>query len=282
MSQKILVLGANGTVGKHLVAELLACGEQVKAASRNATPMEGAEAVAFDFTTAAGAIEPLLDGVDRLFLMLPTGYVNSYELLAPVAQAAIDRGIKVVFQSVLGVDADDSIPYRKVELMLINSGVASVVLRPNWFMDNFVNFWLPGIQHDVIAVPAAEGQSSFIDSRDIAASAAAALTSSAFDNQQFNLTGPQAMGYADAAELIGKAIGRPLAYQPLSDDDFIAMLTQAGVPADYAGFLASIFAPVRMGWTAAVSDAVEQLTGSAPRTLEAWIAEHQAVLASQG
>ena len=35
------------------------------------------------------------------------------------------------------------------------------------------------------------------------------------------------------------------------------MLTGAGVPADYAEFLGSIFYPVREGWTAAVTEDVQ-------------------------
>jgi hypothetical protein len=54
------------------------------------------------------------------------------------------------------------------------------------------------------------------------------------------------------------------------------MLTGAGVPADYARFLASIFAPVREGWTATVTDAVHTLTGRTPRSLEQYAKDHAA------
>jgi len=78
--------------------------------------------------------------VDRAYVMLPTGYVNVKELLLPVIQAAAERRVKVVFQSVFGVDADDSIPYRQVEIALEKSGTPYVILRPNWFSDNFHTF----------------------------------------------------------------------------------------------------------------------------------------------
>ena len=275
--KKILVLGANGNVGRALVEQLVAQGESVRAASRNGQAPAGAEGVVFDHTdpsTHAAA----LDGVDRAFLMLPTGHVNVAEVLLPLVRALADRRIKVVFQSVLGVDADDQIPYRQVELALIASGTPHVILRPNWFADNFHTFWLSGVQQGVIAVPAGEGRSSFIDTRDIAASAAAALTNPAFEGQAFNLTGPQALGYADAAALISEALGRPVRYAAVSDDDFVQGLVGAGVPAVYAGFLASIFYPVREGWTAGVSDAVQTLTGRAPRSLAQYVADHVADL----
>ncbi|MDQ0346375.1 NAD(P)H-binding protein [Ancylobacter vacuolatus] len=277
MANKILVLGASGHVGQPLVKALLARGENVKAASRGGQPIEGAEGVAFDF--AAPDFATAFDGVDRVFVMLPGGYVNSRELLIPVIEAAAARKVKVVLQTALGVDADDSIPYRQVELALIASGTPYVILRPNWFIDNFLNFWKPGIDHaGVIAVPAGEGKSAFIDARDIAASAAAALTTNAFDGQAFNLSGPAALSYAEAAALLAPIMGKPVAYTPVDDDTFVGILTGVGIGAEYARFLATIFYPVREGWTAGVTDAVQTLTGHAPRSVGEWAQDHAAAL----
>ncbi|WP_112661962.1 SDR family oxidoreductase [Microvirga flavescens] len=277
MVGKILVLGATGNVGKPLVKALLAKGEAVKAASRSGKPVEGAEGVAFDYndpSTFARAFE----GVDRAYVMLPTGYVNAKEMLLPVIEAAAARKVKVVFQSVFGVEADDSIPYRQVEIALEKSGTPYVILRPNWFADNFHIFWKAGIDHGQIAVPAANGKSSFIDVRDIAESAAAALTTNRFDGKAFSLTGPEALGYADAAALLSKVLGKPVAYTAVDDETFIGILKGAGVPDDYARFLATIFHPVREGWTAKVTDAVETLTSHKPRSLETYVRDNAAVL----
>ncbi|EKO3500919.1 SDR family oxidoreductase [Vibrio fluvialis] len=274
---KVLVLGASGHVGQPLVAELLANGEQVKAASRSGQAFGAAEGVVFDFADPT-TFDAAFDGVDRAYVMLPGGYVESKALLEPVIQAAAERNVKVVFQSVLGVDADDSIPYRQVEIALENSGVPYVILRPNWFADNFHTYWKAGIDQGVIGVPAGEGKSSFIDVRDIASSAAAALTTNRFDNQAFNLTGPEALSYAQAAQKISEALGKPVAYQAMEEGAFCDLLKSVGVPADYAEFLTSIFYPVREGWTAGVSDAVATLTGKAPRSLDEYIADHLAEL----
>ncbi|EPG0606951.1 SDR family oxidoreductase [Vibrio fluvialis] len=274
---KVLVLGASGHVGQPLVAELLAKGEQVKAASRSGQAFGAAEGVVFDFADPT-TFDAAFDGVDRAYVMLPGGYVESKALLEPVIQAAAERNVKVVFQSVLGVDADDSIPYRQVEIALENSGVPYVILRPNWFADNFHTYWKAGIDQGVIGVPAGDGKSSFIDVRDIASSAAAALTTNRFDNQAFNLTGPEALSYAQAAQKISEALGKPVAYQAMEEGAFCDLLKSVGVPADYAEFLTSIFYPVREGWTAGVSDAVAILTGKAPRSLDEYIADHLAEL----
>jgi len=273
MTGKVLVLGATGNVGAPLVSQLVAGGHAVKAASRHATPVAGAEAARFDYANPA-TFDAALDGVSRAYVLAPGGTVDPKPVLMPFLTRAVERRIGVVLQTVLGVDADDSIPYRQIELFLQRAGTPVVILRPNWFADNFHTSLLEGIRHGVIAVPAADGRSSFIDTRDIAASAAAVLTTERFDGQAFNLTGPAALSYSDAAEVLSRVAGRPIVYTPIDDEAFVKMLTGAGVPADYAQLLAVIFAPVREGWMAGVTDAVQTLTGRAPRSVEQYAIDH--------
>lgn len=273
----ILVMGATGTVGQHLVSQLLANDHTVIAATRSGQQLPNnpnLSTVEINLTTPT-SFENALNGVDSVFMMLPSGQIQIEEILLPLVKVAAEKNIKIVMQSVFGVDADDNIPYRKVEIALENSGTPYVILRPNWFADNFHTFWLPGVQSGVIALPAGEGASSFIDARDIAASAAAALTSSEFDNQAFNLTGPAALTYTQAAELISAQLGKPVQYQGVSDEAFIAGLVDAGVPQDYAEFLASIFYPVRENWTSAVTNDVATLTGTAPRSLATYLVDNK-------
>lgn len=281
MAGKVLVLGANGNVGAPLVKALLARGERVKAATRSGKAVGGAEGVRFEYNDKT-TYDAAFEGVDRAYVMLPGGNMAVTGMLDPVIAEAAKRKVKVVLQSVIGVDADDSIPYRQVELALERSGTPYVILRPNWFSDNFHTYWLSGIQHGVISVPAADGKSSFIDVRDIAESAAAALTSTQFDGRAFNLTGPEALSYGDAAAILSKVAGLTIAYKPIDDEAFVGILTGAGVPEDYARFLAAIFHPVREGWTALVSPDVKTLTGKAPRSLAAYAADHAALFRNRG
>ncbi|MCO5065116.1 MAG: SDR family oxidoreductase [Rhizobiaceae bacterium] len=277
MAGKILVIGATGNVGTPLVRALVAKGEKVKAASRSGKDFEGAEGVVFDINDPA-TFGAAFEGVDRLYLLAPTGSTTIKETLLPVLDAAKARGAKVVLQTAWGVDADDSIPYRQVEIALEKSGLPYAILRPNWFSNNFQTFWKAGIDHGTIAVPAGEGKSAFIDVRDIAESAAAALTDNRFNGKAYNLTGPKAYSYAEAAAVLSGAIGKPVSYQAIDDEAFIGILVGAGVPKDYAAFLATIFYPVREGWTAAVTADVEKLTGKPPRDLETYARDNAAAL----
>lgn len=273
MAGKILVLGGTGTVGKPLVAALLAKGAAVKVGSRSGTAEGGAEGVRFDYADPA-TFAAALDGVDRAYVITPAGHTDPLGLMSPILKAARERDVKVVLQTAKGVDADDNIPYRQIELSLIHGGGRYVILRPDWFADNFHSYWREGVRHGVIAVPAADGRSGFIDVRDIADSAAAVLTTDRFDNEAYVLTGPEALTYAEAASVLSQAIGRPVAYQAIDGETFTKNLVGFGVPEAYAGFLAAIFHPVAQGWNAGLSDAVERLTGKPPRSLATYAADH--------
>lgn len=275
MSKEILVIGGTGHVGAALVQDLMARGETVRVGTRRpeAVSAAGAKGVLVDLDRPE-TLGPALEGVNRLFVLAPAGEADHVRLLAPVVDAAAQRGVKVVLQTAIGVESDDNIPFRQVELRLEKSGVPYVILRPNWFSDNFASYWWHDVLAGEIRVPAGEGKSSFIDSRDIAAAAAAALTTNKFDGQAFALTGPEALGYAEAAALISKAAGRTVTYRSVDDAVFIPALVSAGLTQDYAQMLAAIFYPVREGWTAGVTDAVETLTGKKPRSLQAYVQEN--------
>lgn len=279
MANKILVLGASGTVGRPLVRALLAKGEAVKAASRSGAAVEGAKGVRFDFADPA-SFGPALDGVDRVYLIAPTGVTDVPGLLLPVVEAISAHGAKIVLQSAMGADLSDAHPYRVVERAIEASGRPYVLLRPNWFSDNFHSFWKAGVAAGEIALPAGEGRTSFIDVRDIAESAASALTSDRFDGRGFTLTGPEALGYAQAAHVLSEALGRTVGYRAIDDETFVAALVGAGVPEDYAGFLAAIFQPVREGFAAVVTSDVETLSGHAPRSLADYARDNRAALAA--
>jgi uncharacterized protein YbjT (DUF2867 family) len=281
MSGSILVLGATGTVGRLLVPELLARGERVRAASRAGRDVAGAPGVAFDYEDVA-SVDGAFADADRVWALVPAGQLDSPRLLRPVVEAAARRGAKVVMMTAMGADADETTPYRRAERMLEASGAPWAVLRPNWFMDNFGTYWIEGIRRGEIALPAGEGRTSFIDARDIALAAAGALTSAVGDGQAWNLSGPEALTYAEAAAILSEATGRPIAYRATDDASFVAMMTGAGMPADYAGFLAAILGAVRAGHAAEVTDAVERLAGRPPRDLRTFARDHASALGAAG
>ncbi len=274
MSGKILVVGATGNIGAPLVQELVKRGEAVKAGTRTkpAQLPAGTEWARLDLADAS-TFDAALADVNAAYVLAPGGTLDPIATLKPFLEAAVARKVKVVLQTAMGVEADDSIPYRQLELYLAGSGTPWVVIRPNWFVDNLVNYWGGGVVNGVLRIPAGDAASSLIDTRDIAAAAAGALTSDAHNGKAFVLTGPAARTYTEATALLSDALGKTVTYTPVAGETFVTEAVSHGVPKPYAEFLAAIFVPVANGWTAVVTDDVKTLSGKGPRSLEESIAD---------
>jgi uncharacterized protein YbjT (DUF2867 family) len=272
---RILVVGASGTVGSELSRLLAAQGEQVvKATSRQAT---ASDQVQLDLISRAG-LPTAFSGVDRAFFLAPPGHADQEALLAPLIDEAKSRQLrKVVLMTAMGANADENAPMRKAERRLEASGLAYNIIRPNWFMQNFNTFWLHGIQSaGQIFLPVGTAKGSFIDARDIAAVAARLLTSDTYANRDFDLTGPRALDHAEVAAILTQTTGKPIGFTDITPDAMLQGLLGAGLPRDYAEFLVLILGFFKAGYAERTTDAVQQITGQAPRTIEQYAKDYRA------
>ncbi len=278
MNNKILVIGSTGNAGRALVQELVHSGESVRAATRNLSRVDeaaGVEPVRFDYADPNTFLSAL-QGSDRVFMLGPPEPAP-HRVMIPFLEEAARHSSKIVLMTAMGTEWDDTGSLRQVELVLESSGVPFVILRPNWFMDNFHTSWLVPIKEaGVIPLPAGDGRTSLIDARDIAASAAAALGTDRFDGKAYTLTGPESLTYTKAAAVLSGASGREIQFVPVDDESFVRSLVDAGVPGDLAEYLSALFGYVRQGATAEVTSSVEQLTGRPPRTLAQYAQDHAA------
>lgn len=273
MADSILVLGATGTIGQLVVSELVAKGETVKAAALDGQTHPDAEALRFDFRDPA-SIAPLFEGVDRIFVLMPSAPLDVIAALMPVMRHVVDRKIKAVLLSTVAADVSEDNPYRRIEEVLENSGLPFVILRANWFADNFRTVWKDDIRKGELALPTDEGLISFIDGRDVAAAAAVAMTSSDFDGQTLVLTGPAALPFARAAEVMSHVTGRPIVFRPIAVADYEARLAAEGIPEDLIAERVAEFDTIREGKASIVSPAVEKMTGRPPRFFETFVKDH--------
>jgi uncharacterized protein YbjT (DUF2867 family) len=249
---KIFVYGAKGMVGHALVDQLLAAGHEVFAGTRK--PEEGRKQsgltwVAADATKPALGTE-VLEKVDRAFFISPPGFTDQYSILNPWLEKAKSVKLgKFVLMTAMGVEhAPPEAPFRKLELALESSGLTWNILRPNWFMQNFQTFWIGGILKDKkIYFPGGQAKASFIDARDIAASAAALLLKDDQKNKALNITGPRAISHDEVAAILSGVTGAFDFLCDITPEDFKAGLLSGGVPEDYAGFLVYIAGALKEG-----------------------------------
>ncbi len=262
----VLVIGANGNVGSALVPLLEQAGHTVRRGTRHAPEHDTQVHVQVNLLSGEGIAEAL-EGVQAAFLMAPPGHTNQDELLVPVIEAARQHHVeKLVLMSAMGADADESAPLRRVERVLEQAGLRYNIIRPNWFMQNFETFWgQPIREQGQILLPTGNAKGSFIDARDIAAVAAVLLTSSRFDDQAFDLTGSEALDHHEVAAILSDVTGRRIEYVDVPPDALCTPLRQAGLSGDYVEFLLLILSYFKLGYAARITEAVQQITGHAPR-----------------
>lgn len=271
---KTLVIGANGGVGTHLVQLLKERGVSVRKGTSRPTSED--DEVHINLVTGAG-IENAFKGADRAFLLSPPGHTNQDELMQPLIDEARRAGLKkVVLMTAMGANADPAAPLRKAEIYLEQSGLSHNIIRPNWFMQNFNTYWIGSIlsEHKIV-LPAGAAKGSFIDTRDIAAVAASLLLRHDVDNRDFDLTGPIALDHTEVAKLLSKETGRSITYQDTTPEAFRPVLLAAGLPPAYAEMLLTILGFFKAGYAERTTDAVQTLTGKAPRRFEEYAKDHR-------
>lgn len=281
-TNRILVTGATGNVGREVVTCLESMGAPVVAAlSTEATAARmphGVEARILRFgdeSTYAAAFE----GVDRLFLMRPPQIADVRRYLFPVIDFARKAGVEhIVFLSLLGVENKRIVPHYKVEQHLLTAGVPSTFLRPSFYMQNLSSTHREEIlEDDVISVPVGAAKTSFIDVRDIGEVAAHVLTTEGHEGRAYDLTGPEALDYREVAQIFTDVLGRRIAYTNPSPVRFYLKARRQGVQRKFALVMVALYTATRFGSGEKVSDDVEHLLGRPPTSMRRFVEDYAEV-----
>ena len=273
----ILVSNANGKVGQEVAKALLASGQKVRIGARDVEKAKkefpGAEVVALDLTKPA-TLASATQGVDAVFSATPYELLPAGEeaLIAAAKAAAVKRYVKL---SAMGVEANPSSPHMLAEKALAASGLEWTVLRPTFFMQNYATMAAGSVRSGAIYEPAAKGATSFVDTRDIATVAVAALTKPGHEGKVYALTGPTALTRDQVAAALTKAIGKPVAYVEV--DDAALRGAMSGAPPSLVELMSGLFGFVRQGYTSGVTDDIAKVTGRPARDFATFAADHAGV-----
>ena len=257
----VTVVGATGKTGRRVVQEGLARGWRVRAATRRA-PADG-EWAQFEWDDRA-TWAPAFRGSDGAYLLIPFNHPGAPETTPDLIEAAAAAGVGrlVLLSSIDAAHAPEDSPLVVAERALQRLPVASAILRPTWFFDNFSDGSFAGMTRDgELRLPAGDGRIPFIDVRDVAAVAAAALAAGGAEGI-LPLTGPAAIDHGAVAAALAEALGRPVTYEAVGRDEFIDLMTGRRFGADYAEFLADALIDVAEGrLTIPVWDTVARVCG---------------------
>ncbi|MGN9837949.1 NAD(P)H-binding protein [Nonomuraea sp. H19] len=268
----VLVTGATGTVGRALVEQLLAGGQEVRALTRNpakANLPSGVEVVAGDLADTAG-LTRAFEGTTAAHLIGFAG--DDYAPLhnaEEIVRVAEQSGVRKV--TVLRGDLEKGSLEQAVEA----GELEWTHLSPVEFMSNALE-WAPSVREEGLVREAfPDFKSAMVHEADIAAVAAVALTSDGHAGKEYFITGPQALTVPDKVRIIAEVLGREVKYVELSKEERVALWRESGYDDEAIDwFLMMNTNPPAVGYT--VLPTVEEVTGKPPRTFAQWVRDHAA------
>ena len=270
----VLVTGATGKVGRHVVEGLLERGANVRALVRRpdvAGLPDDVEIAPGDLrlpeTVAAAAA-----GADAAYLLWPS---FSADGAAEVVDALAEHVPHVVHLSaaLLQDGRHGPVPgvWAEVERLVENSGATWTFVRAGGFAANTLG-WAERIRSQgFVALTYPDAARSLVHERDIADVSVHALLDPEHVGHAYDVTGPDVLTQREQVKLIADALGRDLRIEEQTAEQAVAEAEPAVrdiIEASLPHWATLVDEPE------AVRDDVERVTGHRPRTFAQWAQDH--------
>jgi uncharacterized protein YbjT (DUF2867 family) len=276
---KYLVTGATGDVGARVVDLLVRRGERPRVFVRDAhkarSRFEDQVDIFVGDLASRESLTAALKGIDEFFLVNSGPQIPVRDELA--STAAKVAGVKHLVK-LSSIDVQHGLAigawHERGEAAIRASGIPFTFVQPTGFMSNLLA-WVPSIKAEgVVRASTGNGRRAFIHSDDIAAVAVMTLTNRAHDGESLPITGPEALSFAEVTAKIGAAIGKPLAFHPISDEEARERYSRVSGSTEETEAHVELWRAIREGCFATVNNNVERILGHEPITLDQWLVEN--------
>lgn len=302
-----LITGATGTTGSAAAIQLLETGRSVRAfvhrEDERSDRLRGLGAELFvgdllDFD----AVRTALSGVQRAYFVYPIrpGLVQA---AAQFAQASIEAGVDaIVNMSQVSARSNASSHSARdhwlAEQIFDWSGLNVTHIRPTYFAE-WLLYLAPMIRQGLIAAPFTTGRHAPIAGEDQARVIVAILEHpEGHSGKVYPLYGPEELTHKEIAAVVSGVLGREIPYQPMPIEDWAKLVSAANAGRPPRNDAASLYAEADRitersgsdflvqhlrevaidhtnGVFAGTNDLVEQISGQAPMSVEAFVAKHR-------
>lgn len=270
----ILLVGGTGNIGSEVARLLGEKGAAFKILARDkskASALLGAnvEIVHGDLSQPE-TVSAAMKGVEKLFLVTPL-HLDQTSMKSTAIQAAKQAGVKhIVMSTGIGAGPDAGVELGRwhgaSQEEVKETGIAFTFLQPGFFMQNMLMFADSIRDNGQFYLPLGDSKVSFVDARDIAAVAVAALTETGYENQEYPITGGEALSMNEIAKVFSDVIGKKVSYIDVPLDAAKEGMVAAGMPEKLADLMNEFYALGPEGYLSYVADTVEKCTSQPPRT----------------
>jgi NAD(P)H dehydrogenase (quinone) len=243
----ILVTGATGKLGRHVVEGLLkeVPAAEIVAAVRN--PQKAADLAArgvqvrqADYTRP-DTLRRAFAGAEKLLLISSNELGQRTPQHLAVVAAAKSAGVGLLaYTSVLRADSSTLVlaaEHKATEEAIRASGLKFTFLRNGWYLENHTEQLGPAVQHGAIVGAAGNGRFASASRSDYAAAAVAVLTGAGHENKIYELAGDNPFTLAELASEVSRQAGKPVAYNNLPPEQYREVLVGFGIPPAIASML---------------------------------------------
>lgn len=272
----ILVTGASGKVGSEAARLLGAQHRSTRALVRDVSraPQADVEVVTGDFERPE-TLDAAMRGIETVILVSPAVPAQEIAVIASALRQGVGHIVKITSKA----SADSPVARRRgqaeIEAYLLTTGVSYTLLRANAYLQNLLALAPMIKQSGGFVMSSGDGAVGMIDARDVAATAVeVAVSPAAHAGRTYWLTGPELVTYDDVAKELSVALGDTVEYRRTTPAEHQVAMIQAGVPEPVATSNAQACGLIAEGDAAWLSDDVASVTGTAPRSLRTFIADH--------
>ena len=262
----IVVTGASGRLGGRIARRLAAEGLSLRLVVRDASrapELPGASVAVAEYGDR-DAVRRALDGAETVLMVSASESVDRVDRHRAFIDAAADAGAGHLVYTSFVEAAPDAVftlarDHWATEQHLRASGLTWTFLRDNLYAD-----FLPQMvgEDGVIRGPAGDGRVAVVAQDDIVDAAVAVLRDPApHAGRTYDLTGPEALSFAEMAEIITAQTGRAVRYHDETLEEAYASRSHYGAPDWQVDAWVSTYTAVASGEVSAVSPDVPRLTG---------------------
>ena len=238
-----------------------------------------------DFTQPADDLAPVFRGAHKMLLVSTNtleGVGKRFEQHERAIRAAAEAEVRhIVYTSITFPYPASPVPLARdhydTENLLREAGVEYTFLRNNIYADSLL-FSLPGaVRTGTLKAAAGDGRAAYVTREDCARAAAGALLRGE-PRCSYEISGPEALSFAELAEIASRLTGRPVVYEPVEAAAWEQELTAGGMDPVLAALWVGYDRAIGESLMDLVTGDVERLAGAAPQRVEDFLSRNRDVL----